>query len=164
MNRFLSGLVLLCQVCLTGPALADETCKTIFDSYTRLSEAPGYRQTVSLKGAVIAEQVMVGNDLYSKDGDTWSKQSLGEGTRKALQTSIMPAADALRNCTAGAVEPVDDVQARQYSYSMPPVNGVGDLGPQRVWIGEDDGLPHRLVSEKQGTETRVRYDDVKPPL
>lgn len=164
MRTCLTSLIFLWQACLNGPAAADDTCNTIFDSYTRLSEVPGYRQTVTLKGAVIAEQVMVGNDLYSKDGDAWSKQSIGEGTRKALQTSLMPTAEALRDCAAGAVEPVDNVQARQYSYSMPPVNGVGDLGPQRVWIGEEDGLPHRLVSEKQGTETSVRYNDIKPPL
>lgn len=164
MTYRLALVILLCQLGWQGPASADAVCDRIFASYSKLSEVPAYRQTVRLKGAVIAEQMMVGNDLYTRDGNSWSKQSLEDGARKSLLAAVMADGASLKDCREGAEETVNGVDTRQYSYALPPMAGVGELGPQQVWIGTEDGLPHRLVAEKQGTETIVGFDGIKPPM
>jgi hypothetical protein len=147
---------------LATPALAGD-CDAVADAYDLLSKAPAYRQLTSLDGQPLLDSIAVGDDLYVRDGDSWTKTSLEKGQRAAMTKRMVPDAASLKDCASAGDETLDGAAMHVYDYTPPAVQGVGDPGPQRVWIGADDGLPHRMASESTKTDVRLTFDGVTAP-
>ncbi|WP_280777618.1 hypothetical protein [Rhizobium sp. SG_E_25_P2] len=147
---------------LATPALAGD-CDAVADAYDLLSKAPAYRQLTSLDGKPLLDSIAVGDDLYVKDGESWTKTSLEKGQRAAMTKRMVPDAASLKDCAAAGDETLDGAAMHVYDYTPPAVQGVGDPGPQRVWIGADDGLPHRMASESTKTDVRLQFDNITAP-
>ncbi|MER2509871.1 MAG: hypothetical protein ABTQ27_14115 [Amaricoccus sp.] len=147
-----------------GSASAD-ACQTVLDAYTALSKAPAYRQTMSTPGEAPMELVTVGDTLYMKEGTGWTKLPLRPGMREQMMASIVPDVSALKDCSELGSETLGGIGTTIYSYQPPPMDGVPDTGPQKVWIGED-GLPRRMTVEQDGgtLEVVMSFDGVTAPI
>jgi hypothetical protein len=147
---------------LATPAFAGD-CQAVADAYDLLSKAPAYRQLTSLNGKPLLDSIAVGDDLYVKDGENWTKTSLEKGQRAAMTKRMVPDAASLKDCAVAGDETLDGAAMHVYDYTPPAVEGMGDPGPQRVWIGADDRLPHRMVSQSAKTDVRLTFDGVTAP-
>ena len=147
---------------LATPALAGD-CDAVADAYDLLSKAPAYRQLTSLDGKLLLDSIAIGDDLYVRDGENWTKTSLEKGQRAAMTKRLVPNAASLEDCASAGDETLDGAAMHVYDYTPPAVQGVGDPGPQRVWIGAGDGLPHRMASESTKTDVRLQFDNITAP-
>jgi hypothetical protein len=145
------------------PARAD-VCAAVADAYGRLAAVQAYRETVSMPNLVTLEMVAIGDMLYVKQGLDWQKVPLEPGMRAKMIKRIIPDAASLKACAAAGTETIDGQAMAIYDYTPPAVEGIGDPGPQRVWIGAGDGLPHRLLAERQKADIRLSFDGVKAPI
>lgn len=149
-----------------GHAAAADDCKAIFDAYGALAAAPAYHQTVSMPNAPMMEMVTIGDVLYIREDDAWKKMDLGPGMRAEMMRQTMPSADALKDCSRLDGDTIEGAAMSVYSYQPPQIEGAGPLGPQKVWIGDKDGLPHRMTSVGEadaGVTVEIVFDGVVPP-
>jgi len=144
-------------------ARADD-CQTVVDAYDALSKAPAYRQLTAMNGEPLIEAVVIGDDMYMKDGAKWRKQSLRPGMRAKLQKRVIPDAASLKDCRRVGTETFEGREAVVYDYTPPPIEGAGPLGPQRVWIAVETGLPIRMTSEQQKTDVSISFDKIVAPI
>ena len=103
-----AGAVLMLG-CLAAPvsvARADD-CQSVADAYDRLSKAPAYRQMTSLNGKLLMESVIVGDDMYVKDGAKWNKLPLGPGGRVRMHQGL-------------EIRTLDDYRRRYGQYKSDP--------------------------------------------
>ena len=155
-------LMLGCLVVPASGARADD-CQSVADAYDRLSKTPAYRQMTSLNGKLLMESVIVGDDMYVKDGAKWNKLPLGPGGRVRIQKNVIPGASSLKDCRRVGAETVQGKSAVAYDYTPPPMPGAGAPESQRVWIAADSGLPIRMTSQQQKTEVLISFDNVVAP-
>lgn len=158
-----SRLMLAAGMALVSTSALAGDCDAVAGAYDLLSRAPAYRQLTSLDGKPLLDSIAIGDDLYVRDGDNWTKTSLGKGQRAAMTKRMVPDAASLKDCGAAGDETLDGAAMHVYDYTPPAVAGMGDPGPQRVWIGADDGLPHRMLSESTKTDVRLQFDNINAP-
>jgi hypothetical protein len=102
-----------------------------------------------------AEMIVIGDDMYMKVGDTWTKVPGGGAGTEVPEVGVTEE-DILEARLEGS-EDVDGVPCQKYVYTAQ----VGDNPPIEVtaWIGVEDGLPHKIVTEMEGTTvTQILYD------
>jgi hypothetical protein len=112
-----------------------------------------------------AEMIVIGDDMYMKAGDTWTKMP-GGGAGAAV-ADIGVTEDEILEARLEGTENVEGVPTQKYVYTAK----VGDNPPIEVtaWIGLEDGLPYKIVTEMEGsTVTQVLYDfnadiTIEPP-
>lgn len=155
---------LLCADLLFPICARANDCQPVADAYDALGKAPGYRQTVHLNGSLLGEFIAVGDKLYTKEEKGWSVIDLGAGGRVAMQKKVIPNAASLKDCVRIGPDVVAGKKAVVYGYTPPPVAGVGELGPQRVWIGTAEGLPLRMTSQQSNTDVTLSFDNVTAPI
>jgi hypothetical protein len=112
-----------------------------------------------------AEMIVIGDDMYMKAGDTWTKMP-GGGAGAAV-ADIGVTEDEILEARLEGTEDVDGVPCQKYVYTAK----VGDNPPVEftAWIGIEDGLPHKIVTQMEGTTTtQILYDvnadiTIEPP-
>ena len=162
MSRPLFAIVLATTFLAPALSLANE-CQTVADAYAALGKAPAYRQTVTMGGKPLAELIVVGDTIYNKSKKGWTAMDVGAGGRVAMQKKALPDAASLRDCARVGPDTFAGTDAVMYDYTPPAVEGLGELGPQRVWIGTADGLPHRMTSVQSKTDVSLSFDSVTAP-
>lgn len=111
------------------------------------------------------ETIIIGDDMYTKAGDTWTKmtqEGLGAAYAKVYVTE-----ESILEPRLEGTEDIDGVPCQKYVYT----SKVGDNPPieATVWIGVEDGLPYKIVTEMEGsTMTQILYDfnadiTIEPP-
>jgi hypothetical protein len=113
-----------------------------------------------------AEMIVIGNDLYMKTGDTWTKTPGGGAGAAVADVGVTE--DEILEARLEGTEDVEGMQAQKYVYTAQ----VGDNPPIEVtaWIGVDDGLPYKIVTSMEGsTVTQMLYDfnadiTIEPPV
>ncbi|MBB1248458.1 hypothetical protein [Rhizobium sp. G21] len=81
-RRALRGLLpTAIAAAVAGPALADD-CQPVADAFDLLGKAPAYRQVTSLDGKVLLDSIAIGDDLYVRDGENWTKTSLKKASAR----------------------------------------------------------------------------------
>ncbi len=143
-------------------ARADD-CQIVADAYEALSKAPAYHQITAMNGSELLDAIVVGDDMYVRDGASWQKRPLGAGMRVQMQKRVIPDAASLKDCRRIGSEAFKGKDAVVYDYTPPPMEGAGPLGPQRVWIAVENGLPIRMTSDQQKTDVVITFDNVVAP-
>lgn len=138
-------------------------CQAVVAAFTRLAEAPAYRQTVTLPGVGTMAMATIGDTLYAEADGAWTKLPLRPGGRKEMMQQII-GTRPLENCEAAGSETVDGVATAIFAYRVPPIEGISpEPSDQRVWIADADGLPVRMVSA-DGTEVSLSFAPFDPPV
>jgi hypothetical protein len=148
-----------------GAALAD-ACETVKAAYDRMAAAPALEQTMRLEGMPPMRMITAEGKLFMDPGDgAWQAMPMDPAMRAEMMASIVPDAAALTGCAELGPETVDGVAMTVFEYTPPAFGGVQG-GPQKVWIGDDDGLPHRMTAVEDGSaiEMTVVYDGVVAPI
>jgi hypothetical protein len=112
-----------------------------------------------------AEMIVIGDDMYMKAGDTWTK--VPGGGAGAAVADVGVTEDEILEARLEGTENVEGVPTQKYVYTAK----VGDNPPIEItaWIGLEDGLPYKIVTEVEGsTVTQVLYDfnadiTIEPP-
>jgi len=112
-----------------------------------------------------AEMIVIGDDMYMKAGDTWTK--VPGGGAGAAVADIGVTEDEILEARLEGTENVEGVPTQKYVYTAK----VGDNPSIEVtaWIGLEDGLPYKIVTEMEGsTVTQILYDfnadiTIEPP-
>lgn len=147
-------------------AMADD-CQTIVkNAYDKLSVAPAVRQTLTMDGSPTMEMVMLGDTLYMDQGKGgWTKLPLQPGMRQQMMQQTIPNASVLAECGEMGGESVEGRAMTIYQYLPPSIAGETPT-LQKVWIGDDDGLPHQMTTEQEGAPMMMTlaYDGVTAPI
>ncbi len=160
--RILTLLLALAPVA----ALADDCQDAVKAAYDKLAAAPAVKQTATIPGTPTLQMVMIGDILYMDRGDgQWTKLPLQPGMRAEMMQDTIPDASELTECRVVGKDAVDGADMTVYQY-VPPQLMDETPGPQQLWIGVADGLPHRMTSEQDGQslEMTMTYEDVKAPV
>jgi hypothetical protein len=102
-----------------------------------------------------AEMIVIGDDLYMKAGDTCTKMPGAAAGAEVPEVGVTE--DEILEARLEGSEDVDGVPCQKYVYTAK----VGDNPPIEVtsWIGVEDSLPHKIVTEMEGTTvTQILYD------
>jgi len=168
-RRSRKPLVLIAAAVLVAfvqsPVSADD-CAPIYRAFEALSAAPSVSQTVSMAGMPPMQSVIIGDTVYAHDGTKWIKIVLKAGGRMGMLKQFVPDAGSLKDCVAAGVDTLDGKAMTTYTYVPPTPAGMEAFAPkdpgQKLWVGDEDGLPHRMTAE--GTEVTISYDHVEPPV
>jgi hypothetical protein len=115
-----------------------------------------------------AEMIGIGDDLYMKAGDTWTKVPGGAaGAAGAAVADVGVTEEEILEAQFEGSEDVEGVPCQKYVYTAK----VGDNPPIEVtaWISVEDGLPRKVVTAMEGsTVTQIIYDfnadiTIEPP-
>lgn len=121
------------------------------------------------------EVIGIGKDVYMKVGETWTKIP-GGGAETALAgisgaeaaaEGLTLTEEAILGVQPGGTEDVEGVPCQKYVYTAK----LGDNPPVEftIWIGLKDSLPHKIVTQVEGTTTtQILYDfnadiTIEPP-
>ena len=158
----------LCLLALgaAAPARADD-CATVYKALTDLAAVPAVAQTIAMAGMEAPmRSVAIGDALYTNDGAGWTKLPLAPGGRLGILTSMVPDSSSLKDCTDLGGETVEGRATTVYSYVPPVPKGMEGLAgagdPQKLWIGDADGLPYRM--ETGETKMSMTYEGVVAPI
>lgn len=141
-------------------AYADD-CAPIAAAYAKLAEVPAYRQVIALAGGEGAETVAIGDTLYVKSGGEWQRMDLPPGGRRQTVMQFLDK-DALKGCAVAGADTLNGAAMTKYGYE-PPVMGGFPMSRQTLWIGDADGLPHRMASDDGSTTVDISYEGVVAP-
>jgi hypothetical protein len=154
--------------CAVMPALANPAaCDAIQNGFNAVASVPGYRQVVELgRTGERMEGVVIGETVYMRINDRWTRMRLKAGGRKGMLNQIL-ALSSITDCREVRSEALPSgVRAKVYEYMMTPPRGLPGASDKPVrtliWIGIEDGLVHRQVSED--TSIHLAYDRVVPPI
>lgn len=155
---------------LAGSALGQAdpaACDAIQNGFNAVASVPGYRQVVEMgRTGERLDGVVIGETVYMRVNDRWTRMRLKPGGRKGMLEQIV-AMSSIAQCTEIRSEPLPSgARAKVYQYMMTPPQGMPGVGdkpiPQQVWIGIEDGLVHKQVS--QDITITLSYDRVMPPI
>lgn len=147
-------------------AMADDCQTTVKDAYDKLAIAPAVRQVMTMQGSQTMQMVVLGDTLYMDQGEGgWMKMPLQPGMRQQMLQQTLPDASVLAECKELGGETIEGAAMTVYQYVPPSIAGETPT-PQKVWIGDDDGLPHRMTIEQGDAPMQMTlgYDGVTAPI
>lgn len=143
-------------------AATDDCTARIAAAWTRVADAPAYRQSVDMpKLAMRMESVVIGNDIWTiADGKT-NRTQFPPGGRKKMVERFVGATPTV-SCTMIGEETIDGRATLVYDFTRAPLPGL-EKAPvqQKVWIGKTDGLVRRLVGPD--ATVSVSYENIEAP-
>lgn len=151
-------------VFLPAAAMADD-CAVVLGAYTKLADISTVRQTARMANGSTLEMIAVGDDLYLSGPTGWKKMPGGGAERRKTMTAALSEKEKPTNCRALGAEVIDGVATTEYAYTPPPSPNAPS-GEQQVWIGDADGLPHRMRAAAPGgqaMEMVLTYEGVTAP-
>lgn len=116
---------------------------------------------------VPSETVIIGKDMYMKQGDTWQKLpgALGKTVPQIRQFFDEKGLAALTNVKYVGEESVDGENTYLYSYRNTGTKEVPLPFTSKVWVRAKDGLPQKIEVEYEGGDLKtmsIAYDYDKP--
>ena len=146
-------------------AQADD-CDIVFSAFEALANAPAYSQTVSMVEMTPMQSVMIGDVFYVNPGDGWQKMTLAPAARVAMLKQFVPEAGSLSDCRKTGTETLEGQTMDVYFYVPPVPAGMESFadagGGQRLWVGVQDGLPHKMTAKD--FEMVIAFDGVVAPI
>lgn len=147
-----------------GVVLADD-CDTVVAAYRKLADQAAVHQVARMADGSTLEMIAVGDDLYLSGAQGWNKMPGGGAQRRQMMAETLSKDAPPTNCHVVGPETIDGVATTQYSYTPPATEGQPS-GDQQVWIGDADGLPHRMRAVAPGGKEMLmalKYDGVVAP-
>ena len=148
-----------------APGLAfAQDCAPVIAAYGKLGAQTAVHQVARMADGSTLEMVAVGDDLYLSGPSGWKKMPGGGAQRRQMMAETLSKDSAPRDCRLLGAETIDGVATREYAYMPPPIEGQPS-SEQRVWIGDEDGLPRRMrvTAENQTMTMAFRYEGVTAP-
>jgi hypothetical protein len=142
-------------------------CDAIQNGFNAVASVPGYRQVVELgRTGERMEGVVIGETVYMRVNDRWTRMRLKAGGRKGMLNQIL-SMSSITDCREVRAEALPSgMRAKVYEFMMTPPRGMPGVpdkpSKNTVWIGVDDGLVYRQVSDE--TSVTLSYDKVMPPI
>jgi len=150
-----------------APAAAfADACETVRAAFEKLATAPAVHQTVAIADMPTMQMVIVGDAMYVDQGaGTWMKVPVNPGLRAQMLQETVPDASALKECREAGAEAISGVAATVFEY-LPPSFAGETPAPQKLWIGDADGLPYRMITVSAGKsmEMTISYAGVTAPI
>ncbi len=153
---------------LTAPASASPAaCDAIQNGFSAVASVPAYRQLIETgKNGERMEGVVIGETVYMRVDEKWMRMRLKAGGRKGMFAQLL-AMSTISDCQEVRAEALPSgMRAKVYEFMMTPPRGIPGAGDKpaknTVWIGVDDGLVYRQVSEE--TSVTLSYDKIVPPI
>lgn len=145
-------------------AWADACQETVRAAFGALARVGAVDQTTTIEGMPTIRSITVGNTLYLDQGaGHWTKVPLQPGMR---QKQPLPDAATLTGCAKVGRETLGGAHMTIYQYRpRAPARARSEPALQTVWIGDADGLPHRMMTEQEGRPmvTTMVYKGVTAP-
>ena len=146
------------------PLTAQNDCKLVFESMTKLFDTPTHAYvTMNIGGKPqTGESIYAGGLIYAKYDGKWSA---GTTTKEMKEIAEKNRQNNKTTCRYLKDEPVNGEMAAVYS--------VHDVSPRSAsdsttWISKAKGLPLRsdidMEGDKSHISTRYEYGNVKPPM
>jgi len=167
-RKLIAPLLLIAAAAIGAYArsAAADDCAPIVKAELATAAAPGFRQYMSLPAAAadgVGERLLsvaLGDMVYMAIGGPGSWQKMD---RKEIIAMARAAADDAdyRDCKALGSEPIGDVEAAVYQFTMASKSNSFAPSRAKVWIGYD-GLLRKQATD-QGS-FRYEFDDVKAPI
>jgi hypothetical protein len=105
------------------------------------------------------EMIIIGDDLYMKADDTWTKVPGGGAGTEMAQVGLTE--EGILEAWLEGSEDVDGVPCQKYVYTAK----MGDNPIEfTCWIGVEDGLPHKIVAKMADTTTTQMLYDVNADI
>lgn len=153
------------------PAAAQEgagaDCAPVLAALQGMGAAPRYHWTMSARTPTRRrpferEQIVLDDIVYlTPDNGRWMKQQIPVSDRAARMADDL-ARNPVSECRQAGTESVDGVPMRIYAYRQ----GAGEGTPKRIWIGEEDNLPHAFRTTQGPVQItmKVEYKGIEAPL
>ena len=162
------GCALAAFMAMAIPALASPAaCDAIQNGFNAVASVPAYKQLIETgqKGERM-EGVIIGETVYMRVEDKWMRMRLKPGGRKGMLSQIL-SMSSITDCREVRAEALPSgMRAKVYEFMMTPPRGLPGVpntpSKNTVWIGVDDGLVYRQVSDE--TSITLSYDKVVPPI
>jgi hypothetical protein len=147
---------------LCGAAAADE-CDAVIKSFVSAQALPGFDEKTTLtpegKPASAMEVLTLGDAVYMKIGDRpWRKQVITAAARQDMNKKLM-ATMGPTGCAVAGNETVGGVSTTIYAYRQSIGGKSIDV---KVWVGDSDGLPHKMLSK--ASSASFAYDTIVAPI
>ncbi|MFK8250560.1 hypothetical protein [Ancylobacter terrae] len=146
------------------PARADD-CPAIFKAFETLMKTSTYSQNIAMKEMSLRSIVM-GDVIYMNSDGTWTKVALKPGGRQEMLKQFVPDGSHLKECAKVGTESIGGKAMTIYRYVPPVPKGMEGLPgagvPQKLWVGDSDGLPHRLTTDAM--EMTISFEPVTAPI
>jgi len=112
------------------------------------------------------EIIMVGNDMYMKTGDKWTKTpgSNASSIPNLRDSFTEEGLKSLSDVKSAGTESVDGKEANVYTYKNVTPKGQFPF-ESRIWVSQDTGLPMKIVVDYPNgalKQMTVVYDTVTP--
>ncbi len=153
---------------LTAPAWANPAaCDAIQNGFNAVVSVPAYRQLVEIADTgERMEGVVIGETVYARINEKWTRIRLKAGGRKGMFDHLL-ARSSITECREVRAETLPSgARAKVYEFMMTPPTGLPGASDKpvknTVWIGVEDGLVYRQVSDK--TTATLSYEKVVPPI
>ncbi len=164
-----------------APAAPEDAQTVIFQSIGNLRSLKTYRSQVTIEKdgqtmetfyeydlpdkfhivTEFAEMVGIGNDVYTKMGDTWTKipgAGTGDENMGTTIARVEIPKESIQEARFEGIEEIDGVPCQKYVYTT-ALEGSPSM-EITTWIGPEDGLPHKIVTEPEPgmIVTQILYD------
>jgi hypothetical protein len=113
-----------------------------------------------------AEMILIGDSMYMKVGDDWMKTPVGTGMELTQFAEVAVEESDILEAQLEGTEDVEGVPCQKYVYT---VTGEEQTFEATAWIGVEDGLPRKILTQMEGTTvTQTLYDfnadiTIEPP-
>lgn len=154
--RRLAPLTLTIVFCTPASALDTGCVKAISAANLKMIDAPAFH-TIKQFGTMRFELLKAEGKLFKRMGaEPWGPAGM---SLQELKDAVRQAESLVQRCERGGRDAVDGIAAEVIRFTVKdPTAGI--LRAQ-VWIGIQDGLPHR--EESSTTQATTTYANIKPP-
>jgi len=146
------------------PLAAQDDCKAILDTDSKLDNAPAHVYVTMKVGTetVNSESIYAAGSIYGKINGKWSVMESIKDMEQLKQQNRQKNKDKV-TCRYLKDEPVNGEMASVYSSHDETPKGKIDM---QMWISKGTGLPLRIETDvdKVHTSARYEYGNIKPPL
>lgn len=154
--RRLTLLAMAALFCSPASALDTACVKAISAANLKMIEAPAFH-TVKQFGTMRFELIKAEGKLFKRMGDEpWGPAGM---SLQEMKDAVRQAESLVQSCERGGREAVDGIPTEVFRFTVKDPT-AGTLRAQ-VWIGVQDGLPHREQSST--TQATTAYANVRPP-
>jgi hypothetical protein len=123
---------------------------------------PDFHQVVSVNGAVVAEQYIVGGTIYNNDQGSWTQTAGGSAALSTIGNFTQSLSSDLvySDGMVNGIESINGSPAIFYSYST-TLKGLNASAQYKLWVDQTSGLPvksENITADGMTIDMTIKYD------